>query len=116
MLAMEALWSQETASFHGEHVSFTESWLYPKPYKRKRPPVLVGGQLIPKTVDHIVEWADGWLPAAMMAKGQLESELVKQKERFEAEGRDKNQVDNTGFHTVEDMKERQRDKRADADT
>src|SRR3546814_5505536 len=48
MLAMEALWSQETASFHGEHVSFTESWLYPKPYKRKRPPVLVGGQLIPK--------------------------------------------------------------------
>lgn len=114
MLAMEALWSQETASFNGEHVSFTESWLYPKPYKRKRPPVLVGGQLIPKTVDHIIEWADGWLPAAMMAKGQLASEIVKLKERFEAAGRDPNTLDITVFHTVEDLKERKWDYRDDA--
>jgi probable F420-dependent oxidoreductase len=114
MLAMEALWSQETASFRGEHVSFTESWQYPKPYKRKRPPVLVGGQLIPKTVDHIVEWADGWLPAAMMAKGRLANEITKLKQRVEAAGRDPNALDITVFHTVEHLKERKWDYRADA--
>lgn len=114
MLAMEALWSQETASFQGEHVSFSASWQYPKPYKRKRPPILVGGQLIPKTVDHIVEWADGWLPAAMMAKGQLASEIDKLKERFEAAGRDPDSLDITVFHTVDNLKERQWDYRADA--
>ena len=116
MLAMEALWSQETASFRGEYVSFTESWQYPKPYMRKRPPVLVGGQLIPKTVDHIVEWGDGWLPAAMMAKGQLASEIAKLKQRFQAAGRDPATLDITVFHTVEHLKERQWDYRTDAAT
>src|SRR3546814_10232124 len=70
--------------------------------------------MIPKTVDHIVEWADGWLPAAMMAKGQLASEIVKLKERFEAAGRDPNTIDITVFHTVEDLKERKWDYRDDA--
>jgi probable F420-dependent oxidoreductase len=114
VLAMEALWSQETAAFQGEHVSFTESWQYPKPYKRRRPPVLVGGQLVPKTLDHIAEWADGWLPAAMMAKGQLASEIAKLKDRFEAGGRDPDMLDITVFHTVGHLKERKWDYRADA--
>lgn len=114
MLAMEALWSQETASFEGGHVSFTESWQHPKPYKRRRPPVLVGSQLIPKTLDHIVEWGDGWLPTAMMAKGNLAGEIAKLKERFEAAGRDPKALDITVFHTVEHLKERTWDYRAGA--
>jgi probable F420-dependent oxidoreductase len=114
MLAMEALWSQEIAGFAGEYVSFTESWQYPKPYRRKRPPVLVGGQLIAKTVDHIVEWADGWIPAAMMVKGELASEIAKLKDRFEAAGRDPDTLEITVFHTVDNLKDRKWDYRDDS--
>ena len=114
MLAMEALWSQETASFSGEHVSFSESWQYPKPYKRKRPPILIGSQLISNTLDHMVEWGDGWLPAAMMAKGKLEEQIAKIKDRWVAEGRDLATLDITVFHTVEHLKERKWDYRTDA--
>lgn len=114
MLAMEALWSQETASFQGEHVSFTESWQYPKPFKRKRPPILLGSQLIANTLDHMVEFGDGWLPASMMAKGKLEEQIQKIKDRFAAEGRDLDSLDITVFHTVEHLKERKWDYRTDA--
>src|SRR3546814_12124792 len=50
----------------------------------------------------------------MMAKGQLASEIVKLKERFEAAGRDPNTIDITVFHTVENLKERKWDYRDDA--
>jgi len=60
MLAMQALWSQERASFAGEHVRFEESWSWPKPVQRPRPPVLIGGAPGPKLFRHIAEDADGW--------------------------------------------------------
>jgi hypothetical protein len=95
-------------------VSFTESWQYPKPVQRPRPPVLVGSQLIPQTVDHIVEWADGWIPAAMMAKGNLAAGIALLRERFDAAGRNPDELDVTVFHTVEHLKERQWDYRSGA--
>ena len=48
VLAMQALWGDDEASFAGEHVRFGPSWSWPKPVQRGadgRPavPVLVGG-------------------------------------------------------------------------
>src|SRR5512139_3119643 len=43
MLAMEALWASDVASFEGEFVRFEPSWQWPKPVQRPRPPVLLGG-------------------------------------------------------------------------
>lgn len=111
MLAMQRLWSEETASFDGDYVSFTESWQYPKPIQRPRPPIVVGSQLIPQTIDHIVEWADGWIPAAMMAKGKLADGIERLRERFEAAGRNPDRLDVTVFHTVEHLKDREWDYR-----
>ncbi|MDJ0789825.1 MAG: LLM class F420-dependent oxidoreductase [Myxococcota bacterium] len=62
MLAMQALWSQERASFEGEHVRIPESWQWPKPIQQPRPRVLIGGAAGPKLFAHIAEYADGWLP------------------------------------------------------
>src|SRR3954447_141938 len=45
LLAMKALWAQETASFAGEYVNFTESWSWPKPVQRPNPPILLGAKL-----------------------------------------------------------------------
>jgi probable F420-dependent oxidoreductase len=62
MLAMQALWSQETAAFEGEFVRFEASWQWPKPVQQPRPPVLIGGAAGPTLFAHIAEYADGWLP------------------------------------------------------
>jgi len=62
MLAMERLWADERASFDGDHVRLPESWSWPKPLQRPRPPVLVGGGAGPKLFAHVAEYADGWMP------------------------------------------------------
>jgi probable F420-dependent oxidoreductase len=62
MLAMQELWSEEVAEFHGEFVRFEPSWQWPKPVQQPRPRVLIGGAAGPGLFDHIAEYADGWLP------------------------------------------------------
>jgi len=62
MLAMEALWASDVASFEGEWVRLAPSWQWPKPVQRPRPPVLIGGAPGPTFFEHVAEWADGWIP------------------------------------------------------
>lgn len=67
LLAMQALWAEEEASFHGEHVSIEPSWSWPKPVQRgpdgrPRVPILHGGAAGPKMFQHIAEYGDGWIP------------------------------------------------------
>jgi probable F420-dependent oxidoreductase len=44
VLAMKAIWTQEEATYHGEHVSFERIWSYPKPAQKPHPPILMGGR------------------------------------------------------------------------
>src|ERR1700675_3795394 len=44
VLAMQALWTHDTAEFHGEFVTFDPVWLYPKPKQKPYPPILLGGE------------------------------------------------------------------------
>jgi alkanesulfonate monooxygenase SsuD/methylene tetrahydromethanopterin reductase-like flavin-dependent oxidoreductase (luciferase family) len=62
MLAMQALWSQEVASFCGEFVRFEPSWMWPKPVQQPRPRALIGGAPGRILFAHIAEYADGWMP------------------------------------------------------
>jgi probable F420-dependent oxidoreductase len=67
VLAMQALWGDDEASFTGEHVHIPPSWSWPKPVQRDavgrpRVPVLVGGGAGPKLFAHAVEYGDGWVP------------------------------------------------------
>jgi probable F420-dependent oxidoreductase len=62
VLAMRALWSDDVAEFHGEHVDFSPSWSWPKPVRPGGPPVLIGGAPGPKLFAHVAEYADGWIP------------------------------------------------------
>lgn len=59
VLAMRAIWSQDEAEFHGEHVDFGPLYSWPKP--PSGPQVLVGGGRKP-AARKIAEYADGWLP------------------------------------------------------
>lgn len=61
VLAMRAIWSQEAAEFHGQHVDFDPIWAYPKPVQQPGPPVILGG-MSTWTLDRVVDYGDGWLP------------------------------------------------------
>jgi probable F420-dependent oxidoreductase len=62
VLAMKALWTQDEASFTGEHVTIEPSWAWPKPVQQGGPPIVLGGDAGPKTAAHIAEFCDGWMP------------------------------------------------------
>lgn len=66
VLAMQGLWADEAASFHGDHVQMAEAWAWPKPSQtvrgRSGVPVLVGGAPGPILFEHIAEFGDGWIP------------------------------------------------------
>jgi probable F420-dependent oxidoreductase len=85
MLAMQALWSQEIASFSGEFVRFEPSWQWPKPLQQPRPRTLIGGAAGPILFDHIAEYADGWLP---IGGAGLREALADLRVAVEARGRD----------------------------
>jgi probable F420-dependent oxidoreductase len=61
ILAMKAIWAEERAEFHGEHVDFDPIYLWPKPLQRPRPPILVGGKGA-GVIERVLDYGDGWFP------------------------------------------------------
>src|SRR5437763_240193 len=55
---MQALWSQETASYDGPHARLEASWQWPKPVQSPLP-VLVGGGGR-RAMQHAVDYDGGW--------------------------------------------------------
>ncbi len=62
VLCMQALWSQDQAEFHGDHVELEPCWSWPKPVQQPRVTTLIGGGAHPSVFRAIAEYADGWLP------------------------------------------------------
>jgi probable F420-dependent oxidoreductase len=59
--AMKEIWTQDEASYAGEHVAFDRVWSYPKPVQRPHPPILVGGDG-PTVLDRVLSFGDAWMP------------------------------------------------------
>lgn len=59
--AMQALWSQEEASYRGEFISFDQAWAWPKPAQRPRVPIILGAGGSQRNFTWIARSADGWL-------------------------------------------------------
>lgn len=59
--AMKQLWTQEEAEYHGELVSISKSWMWPKPVQQPHPPILVAGSGA-NILKRVVELGDGWMP------------------------------------------------------
>ena len=60
--AMKAIWSQDTAEYHGEFVNFAPMQTWPKPVQQPFP-VIVGGAF-PYGARRAVRYGDGWIPGA----------------------------------------------------
>ncbi len=58
---MQALWSQQEASYSGEFLSFGPSWAWPKPIQQPRVPIIVGAAGNEKNFKWIARSADGWM-------------------------------------------------------
>ena len=59
--AVRAIWTQEEAEFHGEHVRFEKLWCHPKPVQQPGPPIVLGG-LSTQTMQRAIDYGDGWIP------------------------------------------------------
>jgi probable F420-dependent oxidoreductase len=83
--AMQSLWCEEEASFHGEHYDFDPLWSQPKPLQEPHPPILCGAAGRVGT-RHAVAWADGWMPMDI-ALGDVARKIGRFREAAEVAGR-----------------------------
>lgn len=61
--ALQAIWTEEEASFAGRHVTVPPMWSWPKPVQRPHPPILVGGNHH-RMLARVVTLGADWLPNA----------------------------------------------------
>jgi alkanesulfonate monooxygenase SsuD/methylene tetrahydromethanopterin reductase-like flavin-dependent oxidoreductase (luciferase family) len=73
---LKDLWTKEQSAFEGQHVSFTRSWLYPKPVQSPHPPIIVGAGAGPQNFADIMKYGDGWLPLTVYAGDRLADQLA----------------------------------------
>jgi probable F420-dependent oxidoreductase len=99
VLAMRALWDEEVAEFHGEHVDLPPTWSWPKPVNPGGPPVLIGGAAGPKLFAHVAEYADGWIP---IGGAGIREALPDLHRAYEARGRDPETLRIVPFGTLPD--------------
>jgi probable F420-dependent oxidoreductase len=59
--AMQAIWTNDVAEYHGDFVNFDAINSWPKPIQKPHPPIIVGGDG-PRAVEHAVDYGDGWIP------------------------------------------------------
>jgi probable F420-dependent oxidoreductase len=94
MLAMKELWTNDIASFEGEHVRFEPSWAWPKPVQQPHPPIILGGALGPRTLADVIEFCDGWIPIA--GRHDLFSKIEELQNAAREAGRDPIEVSVSG--------------------
>ena len=84
--AMKAIWTQDEASYAGEHVAFGPMWSWPKPRQRPHPPILVGG-MGPRVLERVLAFGDGWYPNAIEDLGGLLARVAELRARAAEAGR-----------------------------
>jgi probable F420-dependent oxidoreductase len=78
--AMKAIWTQDEAEYHGEHVDFDPIWSWPKPVQEPHPPVIVGG-LGEKVLDRVLAFGDEWMPNRVKNPEELKARIDELRER-----------------------------------
>jgi probable F420-dependent oxidoreductase len=84
--SMQALWTQEEASYDGHYVRFENAWSWPKPVQQPHPPVLVGGNG-PTVLDRVLDFGDAWMPNRVDDLDALAGRIAELHRRGEQAGR-----------------------------
>ena len=61
ILAMQSIWTNAEAEYHGTFVDFDPIWCWPKPVQKPHPPLLVGGGS-PQSLRLAALYGDAWAP------------------------------------------------------
>jgi probable F420-dependent oxidoreductase len=93
--AMQAIWTQDEASYDGEFTKFEPIWSWPKPVQKPHPPILLGGET-KYTLRRVMDFCDGWFPRARNGF-EPEQEMVRLKAAADEAGRDIKTVSTTIF-------------------
>jgi len=59
--AMQRIWTEKEAEYHGQYVDFDPIFAWPKPVQKPHPPIHVGGAW-PQAARRAVKWGQGWIP------------------------------------------------------
>jgi probable F420-dependent oxidoreductase len=60
LMVLRALWRNEVSEFHGETVSFSDAYMYPKPVRAGNVPIMIGGDT-DIALRRVARAGDGWL-------------------------------------------------------
>jgi probable F420-dependent oxidoreductase len=82
--AMQAIWTQDAAEYHGKHVDFGPINQWPKPVQKPHPPIIVGGML-EYAGPRAIRYGNGWIPRVDRLD---KDDLGVQVEQFRAMARD----------------------------
>ncbi|HEY1325277.1 MAG TPA: LLM class F420-dependent oxidoreductase [Streptosporangiaceae bacterium] len=66
--AMQRIWTQDTAAYHGTFTDFEHVTSWPKPVRKPYPPILVAGNG-PRVAERVIAYGDEWIP--MLRPGVL---------------------------------------------
>jgi len=83
--AMIAIWTQDPASYHSEHISFDDLEVFPKPKQQPHIPIWVGGRS-EKALERVVRYGQTWNPS-QVSPAQFKSSWAWLDEHFAAAGR-----------------------------
>ena len=84
--AMRALWTQDEASYAGDHIAFPPTWSWPKPAQPGGPPVLLGGNGR-RVLERVVKYGDAWYPNFLGDDDKMIARLEKLRVMAEEAGR-----------------------------
>lgn len=93
--AMQAIWTQEEASYAGEFVQFERIISHPKPVQQPYPPILFGGATA-QGRQRVVAYCDGWIPIDVLLD-DLPAAISDLRRRAAAAGRDPDRIPITVF-------------------
>jgi probable F420-dependent oxidoreductase len=85
--AIRTLWRDDVTSYEGASIRFREVRSYPKPFRRRRLPVVLGGNS-DAALDRIAAYGDGWY-GFNLAKDELAERLDYLSERCKRSGRER---------------------------
>jgi alkanesulfonate monooxygenase SsuD/methylene tetrahydromethanopterin reductase-like flavin-dependent oxidoreductase (luciferase family) len=83
--AMQRIWAEKQAEYHGKYVDFDPIFAWPKPVQKPHPPIHVGGAW-PHAAKRAIAWGNGWIPVGDW-KGALRK-LPEFRELAQQAGRD----------------------------
>lgn len=91
MAAIQRIWSDDQAEYHGKYVDFDPIYAWPKPVQKPWPPVFVGGDH-PNALKRVLAYGDGWMPGHHEDAGLFKARVAELRERAAAAGRGRMEI------------------------